>query len=143
MILISHRGNISGPNKDKENKPEQIIDVLQCNLHCEIDVWFNDNNFYLGHDKPQYYIDREFLKQKKLWCHAKNINALVELKNLNTNCFFHNTDAVTLTSKGYLWTYPGKQLTNKSIAVLPEQVSYCNIQIAKGICTDYINLYTK
>jgi hypothetical protein len=92
---------------------------------------------------PQYYIKKEFLKQKKLWCHAKNISALVELKNLNTNCFFHNTDAVTLTSKGYLWTYPGEQLTSKSIAVLPEQAPYYNIQIAKGICTDYINLYTK
>jgi len=143
MIYISHRGNLSGPDKTIENLPEQIKKVLQSGYHCEIDVWKINNNFYLGHDEPQYQVDKKFLKTRNLWCHAKNIDALFELKKLNTNCFFHNTDDVTLTSKGYLWTYPGQQLTIDSIAVLPERVFNYNTQIAKGICTDYIYLYTQ
>ena len=34
--------------------------------------------------------------------------------------FEHQEDDVTLTSEGYIWTYPNKQLTDNSIAVLPE-----------------------
>jgi hypothetical protein len=143
MILISHRGNLTGPNIKTENTPQQINFVLSKKLHCEIDVWYNKKNFYLGHDEPQYKIDKTFLLQKKLWCHAKNIDALLELKKLKTNCFYHDTDAVTLTSKGYLWTFPGQQLTQESIAVLPERAPIIDVKIAKGVCTDYIYLYTK
>ena len=28
MILISHRGNIDGPNLEKENDPEYILNAL-------------------------------------------------------------------------------------------------------------------
>ena len=143
MLLISHRGNLKGPDKAIENTPAQIQFVLSQKYHCEIDVWYVKKNFYLGHDKPQYKVHTDFLKHKNLWCHAKNIDALLKLKELKTNCFFHNTDEVTLTSKGYIWTFPGQQLTKESIAVLPERILDYNIKIAKGVCTDYIYLYTK
>lgn len=139
MFYISHRGNLIGKNKKTENKPDQIERVLKQNFHCEIDVWYIRNNFFLGHDSPQYLVQPIFLKQKKLWCHAKNIEALYELLKLKAHCFFHNIDAVTLTSKGYIWTYPGEPLTKRSIAVCPEVKSSYNIEIAKGICSDYIS----
>ena len=62
---------------------------------------------------------------------------------LGVHCFWHQSDDVTLTSKNYLWTYPGKQLTFKSIAVLPEQADYSEIDLRKctGICSDYIEKY--
>ena len=31
------------------------------------------------------------------------------------HCFRHQEDDVTLTSRGYMWTYPGKPLTEKQI----------------------------
>jgi hypothetical protein len=143
MLLISHRGNLSGPNIATENTPDQINFVLSKKLHCEIDVWYKQGKFYLGHDEPQYKVNVDFITRKKLWCHAKNIDALLQLKKLKTNCFFHNIDAATLTSKGYIWTFPGQQLTQYSIAVLPERTPNIDVKIAKGICTDYIYLYTK
>ena len=39
MILISHRGNITGPNKEMENKPEYIEKTLKMGYDVEIDVW--------------------------------------------------------------------------------------------------------
>ena len=50
---------------------------------------------------------------QKIWFHAKNIEAFYELLKLNIVCFWHQNDDVTLTSNGYIWTYPGKQLNIK------------------------------
>ena len=36
-------------------------------------------------------------------------------------------DDVTITSKGYLWTFPGKKIFKKSICVLPEKTNYKNL----------------
>lgn len=52
-------------------------------------------------------------------------------------------DDVTITSKGYFWTYPGKQLTNNSIAVMPEIKDFNNIEIAYGVCSDFVEKYKK
>ncbi len=136
MKLISHRGNIDGPNIERENEPLYIFEALEKKFDVEIDVWWKENQFWLGHDKPQYCVKKEFLQNKKLWCHAKNIEALNKmLEDKNIHCFFHQDDDVTLTSKGYIWTYPNQQLTPKSIAVLPEEK--INVKVA-GICSDFI-----
>ena len=37
MILISHRGNINGPNIDKENKPSYISAAIDKGYDCEVD----------------------------------------------------------------------------------------------------------
>jgi len=138
MILISHRGNIDGSNTEQENRPNYIERALQ-KYNVEVDVWYTDKKWFLGHDKPQYRVDFKFLKQEGLWCHTKNIECLYELTKHSDkiNCFWHQKDDVTLTSFGYLWTYPGKKLTSKSIAVLPEKKIFENINIAAGICTDF------
>lgn len=141
MILISHRGNIAGPNIDQENKPEYIQQALDSGYNVEVDVWFRDNKWFLGHDKPQYGIEIEFLKNNNIWCHAKNVDALYNMSHQNIIYFWHENDTVTLTSNGYLWTYPGKPLTPLSIAVLPEvSIQNKNEPIA-GLCSDYISTY--
>ena len=143
MILISHRGNIEGRNPDQENKPEYIRAALFQGYDCEIDVWYVDDNFYLGHNYPQYKIEESFLYNAKLWCHAKNIQALYKMKlNPLIHCFYHETDKVAITSKGYLWTYPNNELTDKSICVLPE-IQKIKIDNCAGICSDKIKEYIK
>ena len=58
------------------------------------------------------------------------------------NYFWHETDTLTLTSKGYIWVYPGKQIVKNSIAVLPE-IFNDNISECVGICSDNIKNYKK
>ena len=139
MILIAHRGNMTGSNIQRENEPLYIIEALEKSFDVEVDVWWKDDGFWLGHDEPQYQVKEEFLQNIKLWCHAKNIDALNQMiENGKIHCFFHQEDDVTLTSKGYLWTYPGKQLTSNSIAVLPEGNVPDGIA---GICSDNVGSY--
>ena len=38
MILISHRGNINGPNPEMENNPEYIQKALDLGYDVEVDV---------------------------------------------------------------------------------------------------------
>lgn len=146
MILISHRGNISGPNPNKENHPNYILKALQQGYDVEIDVWYTDK-FMLGHDEPQYDFPFDLIEKyhTKLWIHCKNIKAITKIKHnyeLNTrlNYFWHEHDVITLTSKGYIWAYPGKQPIKNSIAVMPE-LHKDDLGICKGICSDYIKNY--
>ena len=140
MFYISHRGNINGPNKKEENKPEYINAAIQNGYDVEIDVRFKNSQFYLGHDFAEYKVDESFLLNKKIWCHAKTNNALLALHKINAHYFWHQEDDYTITSKGYIWTYPGKQLLLNSICVLPEIASYKNLKCA-GICSDFIEKY--
>lgn len=144
MINISHRGNINGKNVEKENSPEYIISAIEQGYNCEIDVWFLNGEWLLGHDKPTYKVDEEFLKNEHFWCHAKNIHALVEmLKESDIHCFWHQEDDVTLTTKKYIWTYPNKPICGgNAIAVLPEQYKN-DIKECVGICSDYIEEYRR
>jgi hypothetical protein len=145
MIYISHRGNIDKKDTSKENTPEYITSALNSGWDVEIDVWLIGDYFFLGHDAPTAQIDENFLLQNHLWIHAKNIDALNHLR-LKTNCFFHDRDDVVLTSHFYLWTYPGKQLTPNSIAVLPETINdikLFTLKKAHGICSDIIGQWKK
>lgn len=139
MILISHRGNMNGLNPHLENNQEYCEETIDRGFDVEIDVWYTDA-WWTGHDKPQYKVDTDFLKRREVWCHAKNIEALKRLLDLGAHCFFHQNDNVTLTSQGYLWTYPTHQLTEKSICVLPE-LQTIDIKGCAGICSDYVVRY--
>lgn len=145
MILISHRGNINGCFESYENEPKYIDLAISKGYDVEIDVWYKDNILYLGHDKPEYFIDFDWLRNRipKLWIHCKNIDALIYFKKCgySVNYFWHQKDDVTMTSLGHLWTYPGKQLTTHSIAVMPEIKEFDHIDSSYGICSDYIENY--
>ncbi len=115
MKLISHRGNILGKQPGLENMPEYVLDTLKKGYDVEIDVWYN-NGFWLGHDEPTFPIGVSFLKNKKLWCHAKNLEALSMMRKENDiHYFWHQNDDYTITSQKYIWTYPNKLLYCGSI----------------------------
>ena len=138
MILIAHRGNTLGKS-NRENHPDYVQVTLSQGYHVAIDVWYTFGKFSLGHDEPQYVVNKNFLKNPKVWCHAKTITTLHHLLNLGAISFFYDRDDVTLTSNGYIWTYPGKTLTKKSICVLPEKDFFP--EKCAGICSDYISEY--
>lgn len=142
--LISHRGNIKGRIKDYENNPDYVYNTIKLGFECEVDVWSINNKLYLGHDnikKNLYEIKINFLKNKKIWCHAKNKDALHKLINENIHCFWHQNDYFTLTSKNWLWCSPEcKQGGYKTIIVLPE-LHKVSVKPFSGICSDYISRY--
>jgi len=142
MILISHRGNINGRIIEAENKPEYIDDTIRLGYDVEIDMWWVDGQIYLGHDKPQYEVSDEWLGDRvdKLWIHCKNVELLNWIKSTSLHYFWHENDTVTLTSKNYLWVYPGKQPIIGSIAVIPELYKD-NTSKCIGVCSDYIQNY--
>lgn len=145
MKYISHRGNIGGRYENLENLPYYIDEALNQNYDVEIDIRLINNNLFLGHDHPDYKIEFEWLLNRisKLWIHCKNIEALVYFKQCGYlfNYFWHQEDDVTLTSHGYLWTYPGKSITPYSVAVMPETKHFEKIYTSYGICSDYISNY--
>lgn len=144
MILISHRGNIFGPIKSKENNPLYIQNAIDFGYDCEVDVYFIDSCLYLGHDRPEYNIELDWLYSRKsrLWVHCKNLLSLSYFNSTDFNYFWHENDKATLTSKGFIWAYPGMQPIKNSIAVMPEIYGDV-IQFSLGICSDYVNKYAK
>jgi hypothetical protein len=144
MILISHRGNIDGRLESYENEPNYIDSALSKGYDVEIDIWVIEGTFYLGHDKPQYGVTLDWLYKRKnnLWIHCKNIEAIEWFNTLlgMYNYFWHQEDTLTLTSKNYIWVYPGKQPIKNSIAVMPE-IHNDKISECVGVCSNYIQNY--
>lgn len=151
MILISHRGNINGVEIDRENTPEYIDEALGLNYDVELDLWYINDEFYLGHDTPQHKISYTWLVSRgdNLWVHCKNPDAIAKLSSIDRetpylpgllNYFWHEEDTLTLTSKGHMWVYPGKQPIKNSIAVKPEMYKD-DISQCLGVCSDEISKY--
>ena len=148
MLIIAHRGLTAGPNAKLQNNPAQVEIALAVGFDAEIDVWYLDNKYYLGHDTPDYEVSWQWLSQPNLWLHCKNLPAFFDMRSRTVihNYFWHESDSVVLTSRGNIWTYLGKIETQSpdSICVMPE-VTYTWYQIEKfvkdnswgGICTDY------
>ena len=137
MILISHRGNLSGPDPEKENHPAQIYKVLSLGYHCEVDVWRINDRFWFGHDEPKYLADEVLLHSKNLWIHAKNLEALHSLTP-NLRYFWHENDDYTLTSDNFIWTFPDKETCKKSVIVDKDKNWREKNYKCFGVCTDWI-----
>jgi hypothetical protein len=140
MLIISHRGNIDGPDPSKENTIKQIDKVISMGIPVEIDVRVVDDKWFLGHDYGEYQIDKSYLLQNKemIWCHAKNIYALENMLELGVHCFWHQEDYYTLTSKGIIWAYPN-HYTGAGILVMPSKELIDKYrQSIYGICVDDI-----
>jgi len=152
MKLIAHRGNTHGPNEDKENSPDYIDKCLSEGYDAEIDVRYDPltNVLWLGHDEPQYKASWKWIanRHELLWIHCKDITTLHEFsKTTTTNkykYFWHEQDDHTLTSNNYIWTFPGKPYTPRSIMVMPEwNTKIANLNDLRvvncfGICSDYV-----
>jgi hypothetical protein len=146
ILLISHRGNIFGPNPEKENDPSYILEALKAGYNVEIDVWYQNNQWWLGHDAPQYQTTLDFLLLPNLWCHAKNIKTISKIvdDDLIEHFFFHQNDDVTLTSQNYIWTFPEKSIySKKSIIVVKEKNTKIDFDSIGGICSDYVGYYNE
>ena len=144
MILISHRGNINGRMPSLENSPYFIDAAIQKKYDVEIDLRTHNGKLFLGHDEPQYEIDIEWLKSRSdyLWIHGKDRESFETCLENNLHTFWHDTDDYTITSKNFVWAYPGKLSAGRfCILVMPERI--WNIEeirkmTCSGFCSDII-----
>lgn len=141
MKIISHRGNLNGRNPECENNPTHVQQALDIGFNVEVDVWWVNGQFFLGHDNPVYKIDPQLLFGKKMWCHAKNTEAFEKMLELGMHCFWHENDKYTLTNKGIPWCFPENYHT-KGITVILDKNTIPPKNIG-GICTDYPLYYSK
>lgn len=145
MILIAHRGNINGPNPNRENTISYIEEAISKGYNVEIDVRINNKKLYTGHDEPIDLINNNWLKKlkNKLWIHCKDHESLKHFSSLNQyNYFWHENDAYTISSKGFILSHVNNNV--KKLSGLFIKISFENKKINGnfiGILSDYLLKY--
>mgnify|MGYP000680418704 CR=1 len=158
MRIISHRGNLTGPNVDKENTESYLLAALGCEYDIEFDLWYFADKFWLGHDQPTHSFSFDHIltwsakySNQKFYVHCKNMWALEKMTGelpSNVIPFFHDIDQCILLRDGYIWVHPNaiasSSIKDKSIAVFSAcktahyDIYYdLNFRNYYGICTDY------
>jgi YrbI family 3-deoxy-D-manno-octulosonate 8-phosphate phosphatase len=100
LTMLSHRGNLNGSIPKLENSPEYILSA-SLKYNVEIDVWYENSRFYLGHDKPTYEVDKFFLFNSKYLIHCKSLETFIELKDYSKlEVFYQEDDLISMTSRG-------------------------------------------
>jgi hypothetical protein len=143
---ILHRGLSNGPDTTLENNYENLLVRIGEGWHVEVDVWFEDGRWWLGHDyevaklREISYSELEALSTGS-WFHCKNVAALAEMSRLNQGWrfFSHDRDEAVLTSTSQIWCYPGI-FCERGIAVLPEKCDQWSLGQNRliGVCSDYL-----
>ena len=133
--------------KEHLEKYEGLADTLQriTNGKCvivEVDVRSKCGGLYLGHDEPKYKVRQNLLRFNRIICHAKDKEALrIMLEDGEIHCFWHENDDYTMTSKGWVWVFPSKELIPNSVCVLPEYYKrddFRSLNKCRAVCSDYV-----
>lgn len=147
MFVISHRGNTEGKKSSIENHPDVIKNLTSKAIDVEIDIWFQNNKLFLGHDGPDYEIPFSFLSDQEeyLWIHCKDLQTMEYMNRFGDelNYFYHTREDVVLTSQNHLWYYPQKitvPMDYASVMVLPEYAGITREEALEknvwAVCTD-------
>lgn len=140
MILISNCGNIDGSRPKKENRMDHIFDALNLGYQVKIDVWYEDNQWWLGKNEPKWKTGTTIFNQA--WCQIKNEKALEKFNEHPSYRFFwQNKDKYTLTSNGHIWCNLDVKPLPYSICFLSKNPKNINTKNCYGICSDYIENY--
>jgi len=129
MILIAHRGNVNGPNPERENTISYLQEALDAGYSIEVDVWTVNasykligidgttssgvlwsNKLWLGHDKPLEEVPLSFLRDSRVWVHCKDVDTYTYLSKFpDVNCFEQEDQSLSVTSRGYHWAGSSNQ----------------------------------
>lgn len=137
MYLISLRGNILGVDSKKENKPFQIQEVIRMGFHCWVDVWWHENEFYLGTTEPYYPIKPSFLNMFALWSNAMNFETMLKLQEVRAPHFFFYKGEPILTHSNHIiseYLIEGKE---ENTILFTDEYEYSQLPL-KGIISDNI-----
>lgn len=142
MNIYSHRGNLEGPNFDLENHPDYIDKAISKGFKVELDLRFDQENFFLGHDYTQYKVDIKWLEERKnyILIHCKDIFSSLSLNNFHFFC--HLQDDFVLTSKAMIWVHNLDLIFNSKNLIVPLMNKklihqYFKIDRNFSVCTDF------
>jgi hypothetical protein len=148
MRLIAHKGNINGPDPERENTIPYIEDALSKGYDVEVDIRYDvvKQEFWLGHDNPDNLVTIDWLTKhgSRLWIHCKDIFTfdIFSTRFGDFNYFWHDQDDYTLTSRQRIWAFPGKTYTRNTVVVMPESVGidFDTLKVTGcfGVCSDYV-----
>lgn len=144
MILISHRGNLSGLEPGRENTTEFIQEAIDKGYDVEIDVRLLDNGLYLGHDDPDYPVELSWLAARRdfLWIHAKNFPALDFFMGHGLRVFYHQLEKHTVIGNTqFVWSHDLSEASERSIVPmlsLQDVLDNEGNDGFHGVCSDYI-----
>lgn len=119
-IIISHLGNIDGPQPEHENKLVYVQKALKEGWHVCVDVVFHCGSFILPYAGGFNSVPGSFLSKQRVWCRAHDPATLDALCNISAHAFLNTESGLALTSSQFVWTLPGHVLTARSIACFPE-----------------------
>lgn len=158
MLLISHRGNISGRDFERENSPSYLEEAIEKGYTVEMDMIHYDGAFFHGHEigGRKAKVDPNFLSKfsQKLLIHCKDRESVLFcVQHLSPlNYFFHDRDDFTLSS--YMWLISHSKVLDSlafkddcfvdgSVCMLPEKygLSKKSLKNCAGICSDIISFY--
>ncbi len=153
--IISHRGNLYGPQTANENSRESIIETIENGFCIEIDLWkLHVGQLWIGDKKPEYRIFHQELDKhrNKMYINCKNEEA-------SEYCFDHKyrwfkDSGPIFTLNGDSWIHANlpestsiEDVDYNKIIFLPEQSDRKDMNpLPFGlsdwhVCTDYPILY--
>lgn len=119
-IIISHLGNISGRNPEKENQLKYLQTALDAGWHVCAEVVFTNGAFLLPSAGGFQYAPPAFFSRQRVWSRCHDADTLDALCNIGAHAFIAGNAELTLTSHQFIWTLPPRELSPRSIAVYPE-----------------------
>ena len=139
---------MDGPNPNYENQFDYIKSAFNTCGRVEIDLQTHNGMLYLGHDKPQEQVNSEiieFLKRPGVYVHSKDTVSIPRLLTHQCHVFYHESDPVVFTSRGYIWCFPGHYVKDITRAIWLD-MPWCPLPRDKerhcwAVCGDYWDPY--
>lgn len=146
MRIIAHRGNIDGPCPVAENHPDYVLEAIKRGYDVEVDVRMTDSGLYLGHDEPVDLVPMDFVRNSKIWAHAKDpVTFGILSKFPDVNCFYQESDAISVTNQGFIWCHKDHPVRGpRSVVYWDGSDPMANEILESGACgvyTDYAGLF--
>jgi len=101
--LIAHKGLWQGSDNNTANTTKQLKMALKAGYDVECDIIERDGKLWLGHDEPKEEIDIEFLKDSRIFAHAKDERAYKILIKENIQSFMQNNEILSEIENSNLW----------------------------------------
>ena len=149
--FICHRGNLERKELLTENAPALLDKRITDGYDVELDVWYKDNQLFLGHDNPEHPITFEWLMQSsKKYIHTKNAQTLEYLllrcgkEGYNPNIFYHTGEHYSLTTRNHIIVLPGQEILAGSVNMMPEMSpTLKDSSQAYAVCSDSFSNFSK